>query len=81
MLLATKQVKSRIHRLVFTAHDALGAIAGVDILRNKFGLVPHAISGLCSASPLAIEELNDFTDIPAVSNTQRDLNQWARIVL
>ena len=81
MLLATLQVKSRIHRLVFTAHDALGAIAGVDILRNKFGLAPHAISGLCSASPLAIDELNDFTDIPVVSNTQRDLNQWARIIL
>ncbi len=81
MLLATQQVKSRIHRLVFTAHDALGSIAGIDILRSKFGLVPHAISGLCSASPLAIEELNNFTDIPVVSNTQRDLNQWAKIVL
>jgi hypothetical protein len=81
MLLATKQVKSRVHRLVFTAHDALGAIAGVDILLNKFGLVPHTISVLCSALPLAVKELNDFTDIPAVSNTRRDLNQWARIVL
>ncbi|MDY7010251.1 MAG: hypothetical protein SVV80_05795 [Planctomycetota bacterium] len=81
MLLATPQVKSRIHRLVFTAHDALGAIAGIDILRSKFGLAPHAISGLCSASPLAIDELNDFADIPVVSNTQRDLNQWSRIIL
>ena len=81
MLLATPRVKSRIHRLVFTAHDALGAIAGINILRSKFGLAPHAISGLCSASPLAIDELNDFADIPVVSNTQRDLNQWARIVL
>ena len=81
MLLASDQVRSRIHRLIFTAHDALGAIAGIDILKSKFGLVPNAISGLCSASPLAIEELNHFTDIPVVSNTQRDLSQWSKIVL
>ena len=81
MLLASQHVKSRIHRLVFTAHDALGAIGGVDILRSRFGLVPDALSGLCSASPLAIQELKDFTDIPVISNTQRDLNQWSGIIL
>ena len=81
MLLECPEVKARIHRLVFAAHDALGAIAGVDILRRRFGLTPDAISGLCSASPLAIQELSEFTDIPVVSNTQRDLNQWSKIIL
>jgi hypothetical protein len=81
MLLACEEVRRRIHRLIFTARDALGAIAGMEILRDRFGLVPDAISGLCSASPLAIQELREFTDIPVVSNTQRELNQWSKIVL
>lgn len=81
ILLASEQVRSRIHRLIFSASDALGAIAGIDILRSKFGLVPDALSGKCSASPLAIGELREFTEIPVVSNIQRDLNQWSKIVL
>lgn len=81
MLLACEQVRSRVHRLVFAAYDALGAVAGIDILRSRFQLTPDAVSGRCSASPLAIEELRGFTDIPVASNMQWDLNQWSRIVL
>lgn len=81
MLLEAPEVKSRIHRLVFCAYDALGAIGGTGILKDRFGLTPSAISGLCSASPLAIDELSEYTNIPVVSNIQRDLNQWSRIVL
>jgi hypothetical protein len=81
MLLACDRVRSRIHRLIFAAQDALGAVAGVEILRSKFGLTPDAISGLCSASPMAIDELSSFVEIPVVSNLQRDLNQWSKIVL
>ncbi|MBC8374271.1 MAG: hypothetical protein H8E53_11790 [Planctomycetes bacterium] len=81
MLLNSPEVKSRIHRLVFTASDALGALAGIGILKRMFGLVPDAVSGICSASPLAIEELKGFTDIPVVSNTQRDLKEWTKIIL
>jgi hypothetical protein len=81
MLLGCDEVKSRAHRLILAAYDALGAIAGVDILKEKFGLVPDAISGFCSASPLAIEELSGFTELPVVSNTQRDLNQWSKLLV
>ena len=81
MLLATREVRSRIHRLVFTAYDALGAIAGVEVLRSRFDLVPDAISGMCSASPLAIDELSEFVDVPVISNTQRDLAQWSKVIL
>ena len=80
ILLLCPEVRSRIHRLVFAAHDALGAIAGVEILRSKFDLVPDAISGVCSASPLAIREMSEFADIPVVSNMQPDLNEWVTIV-
>ena len=81
MLLASDEVRSRIHRLIFATHDALGTIAGIDILKERFGLVPVAISGRCSASPLATGELAEFTDLPVVSNTQRDLNQWPKLIL
>lgn len=81
MLLESPEVQSRIHRLVFCGSDALGVIAGVKILNERFGMTPDAISGLCSASPLAIRELGDYTDIPVVSNTQYDLNNWSRIVM
>jgi hypothetical protein len=81
MLLESEDVRSRIHKLVFAASDAMGAIAGVQILKDRFGLVPDAISGLCSASPLAVDELDGYTDLPVVSNTQRDLNQWSRVVV
>jgi len=81
MILGSAQVKSRIHKMVFASQDALGAIAGIGILKSRFALEPDAISGLCSASPLAIEELRGYTEIPVVSNTHRDLNQWSRIIL
>ena len=69
------------HRLIFSAHDALGAAAGLEILRTRFALTPNAISGLCSASPLASQELRQFTDVPVISNAQRDPNVWSKIVL
>ena len=46
MLLASPEVQSRIHRLVFCAGDALGCIGGLKVLQDRFGLVPHAISGI-----------------------------------
>ena len=81
MLLASERVTSRIHRMLFAAADAMGAIAGLRLLRERLGFRPHAISGICSASPLAIAELREFTDVPVVSNTQRDLKQLSRIIL
>ena len=81
MLLASERVTSRIHRMLFAAADAMGAIAGLQLLRERLGFEPHAISGICSASPLAVEELREFTDVPVVSNTQRDLKQLSRIIL
>ncbi|MHC4717864.1 MAG: hypothetical protein ACYS5V_12900, partial [Planctomycetota bacterium] len=81
MLLASERVTSRIHRLLFAAGDAMGAIAGLQLLRDRLGLKPDAISGICSASPLAVSELREFTDIPVVSNTRPDLKQLSEILL
>lgn len=81
MLLGSPEIQSRIHRLLFASQDALGCIGGIEILRSKFGLIPDAISGICSSSPLSIRELQEYTSLPVFSNTQLDLNVLADILL
>ena len=72
MLLESPELQRRIHRLVFCAGDAAGVAGGLKILDNSFGLTPHAISGLCSSSPLAINEIRSFTDLPILKSMERD---------
>jgi hypothetical protein len=81
MLLRSEWVRSRIHRLIFSAGDALGAIGGVRILREQFGLVPHAVSGRCSSSPLGIQELQTATQVPVFNNMKPDLNRLSEILI
>lgn len=81
MLLASPAVQGRIHRLIFSAYDAFGAIGGLRVLKERYGLTPDGISGVCSSSPLGIRELRAFTDIPIFNNVQRDLKQLAEILI
>ncbi|MCA9403066.1 MAG: hypothetical protein KC897_04735 [Candidatus Omnitrophica bacterium] len=75
MLLESPAVQSRIHRLVFCAADAFGAIGGLRILKEHFHLEPDMISGVCSSSPLHIRELSDFTDIPVFNSLEADVQE------
>lgn len=81
MLLKNEYVRSRIHRLVFSAVDAFGAIGGISVLKEEFGLTPDAISGRCTSSPLIIRELSARTNIPVANNVLRDLQQLSEILL
>jgi hypothetical protein len=72
MLLSSQVVRSRIHRLIFCAQDAFGAIGGLKILQDNYGLHPDAISGVCSSSPLHIRELATQTDIPVFNSASPD---------
>ena len=81
MLLSHPDVQSRIHKLVFAAHDAFGAVGGLQVLKERFNLKPDAISGVCSSSPLHIRELNEFTDLPVYNSAAPDLNQLAKILV
>lgn len=81
MLLRNEYVRSRIHRLIFSANDAFGAIGGLRILQEEFDLVPNAISGRCTSSPLMIKELKNRTDIPIYNNVEKDLNELSEILL
>jgi len=81
MLLRAEGLRQRIHRLLFSAQDALGAIGGIQVLKDQFGLVPDAISGICSASPLSVRELEAQTNIPVFNNLQPDLQALSEILL
>jgi hypothetical protein len=75
ILLKSKDVRSRIHKLIFAAQDTFGAIGGLNILSREFDLVPDAISGICSSSPLVLRELTEFTNIPVFNNINWNADQ------
>ncbi len=52
-----------VNEVIFAAGDAMGAVAGVEWLRRK-GLPVLAVSGLLTASPLAITEAANATGLP-----------------
>jgi hypothetical protein len=81
LLLKSSDVRSRIHKLIFAAHDTFGAIGGLHTLKHEFGLVPDAISGVCSSSPLVLRELAEFTDIPVFNNIDWDLKQLSELLI
>jgi hypothetical protein len=81
MLLKNPYVRSRIHRLIFSATDAFGAIGGLNVLQEEFDLTPDAISGICSSSPLMVRELRARTKVPIFNNVLRDLNKLSGILI
>ncbi|MBI4706272.1 MAG: hypothetical protein HY744_34680 [Deltaproteobacteria bacterium] len=81
MLLESEQVRSRIHRLIFCAADALGARGGLQTLGERFGLTPHALSGLCCCSPLHLRELRELTALPAFNSAEVSPPELAPLLL
>ncbi len=81
MLLSSPEVKERIHRLVFCATDAFGAIGGIHVLEDLYQLYPDAVSGIVASSPLGIRELNDYTKIPAFDSAEPDLRTLSEVLL
>lgn len=81
MLLQSDEVRSRIHRLIVCANDAFGAIGGLKILEENYGMKPDAISGVCSSSPLHIRELSAFTDIPVFTSANPDQHLIINLLL
>lgn len=81
MLLSHPDVRSRIHKLIFCAQDAFGVIGGIRILKERFGLTPHAISGVCSSSPLHVREMSEYINIPVFNNTNPDIEMLKRTLI
>jgi len=80
MLLNSPEVTSRVHKLIFCASDAFGAIGGLGVL-TQFGLEPDALSGVCSSSPLFVRELSEFTTIPFFNSIEPDIDTLVDILL
>jgi hypothetical protein len=74
-------VRDRIHRLVFCATDAFGAIGGLHILEELYGLFPDAISGIVASSPLGIRELSNYSKVPAFDAAEPDLRALSEVLL
>lgn len=81
MLLSSPQVVERIHKLIFCANDAFGAVGGLRTLAERFNLIPDAVSGVCSSSPLLVRELSEFTDIPVFNSAEANINRLGGILL
>lgn len=72
MLLSHPEFKERIHKIVFCAGDALGAIGGKRLLKDKFEIKVDMLSGVCTATPLHIREIKSFTDTPIFVSAKPD---------
>lgn len=81
MLLEAEDVRKRIHKLIFCANDALGAIGGLDLLTGKMGLEPDAVSGVCSSSPLMLSEISRVVDVPVFNSMERKLDVLSSILI
>jgi hypothetical protein len=80
MLLKMPEVRERIHKLIFCASDACAIFGGIQVLKEEFDLVPDAISGLCSSSPLAVQEIMTFTNLPVLQSMEKDANTIFKII-
>jgi len=68
ILLKNEAFRKRIDKLVFAGRDSLSVLGGVHFLNEQYRLVPDAISGVCTSSPLFIEEFKAHTQIPIFGN-------------
>ncbi len=80
LLLKMPQVRHRIHKLIFCASDSIGVFGGIKILKKQFGLTPDAISGLCSSSPLSMQEIRLFSDLPILQSMEKDFQKIWTII-
>jgi hypothetical protein len=65
LLLADPAFQTVVDRVIFTASDALGATAGLQLLRAA-NLRVAAVSGVLTSSPLAVQEASAAIDAPVL---------------
>lgn len=66
LLLESDELRARVDHVFFSAGDSLGAECGVRRLRSE-GWPVRAVTGLVTASPLAMREVEEFVGIPCLS--------------
>jgi hypothetical protein len=65
-LLADPVFQATVDRVVFAATDALGAIAGLQVLHAS-SIDVAAVTGVLTSSPLAVREAAEATDVPVLA--------------
>jgi hypothetical protein len=80
MLLKSQEVQSRISKLIFCAPDSTAVHGGIRVLKEEFDLQPDAISGICSSSPLAMREIESFTDLPIIQSMEKDFKKIFSVI-
>ena len=65
--MCTPTLNNFVDGLIFTAHDAMGADAGVQRLRQS-RLPVLALSGMITQSPLAVRETQEATGLPVLDS-------------
>ena len=71
-LLQSPIFMNRIDHVVLSAGDSLGMLGGLEVLAN-WGIRPLALSGLITASPLLVREIEGHTKYPILG-----LNDWIK---
>ena len=79
-LLRSKEFMSTIHSVVFSCGDSLSAFQGVEIL-GSMGITPALISGRFTMSPLLIEEVKNYSNVPVLSIDQIMSGEFNRLVV
>ncbi|RIW14527.1 DUF1611 domain-containing protein [Algoriphagus lacus] len=82
MLLQNPVFMNTVHQVVFSSGDSLAAVQGVHTL-NNWGIMPAALSGLFTASPLLIKEVREYLSerqdlptLPILTLEDLTLGKW-----
>ncbi len=68
-LVSSVSFQQKVSQVIFSAGEAMGAIAGVERL-NAMGICPVALSGVLSASKLSADEAVSQTGIPVMTKEE-----------
>ena len=80
MILSNEEVKKRVDNLVFACGDPLSAVAGIEVIKSKYGLETTAISGRAANSILGLREVSHVLgSIPTFNAMQMDVNKIASL--
>jgi len=66
MLLTNKRFLNTIDKIIFSASDSLSAVNGVQIMAT-WNIVPVALSGVFTMSPLLMQEVKENVSVPSVT--------------
>lgn len=78
-LVASGAFANQVDHVVFAAGEAMGAAAGVERLR-QVGIEPLAVSGVLTASTLAIAEAAAVTGVPVLCKSDLESPRIAKLV-